>query len=79
MLAFLDSAEVERVLESSSPCPGTTSLTPQRLRRELETIRARGYATDDNVVPGVRAVAAPVLGAAARPSPPSRSWVWRAV
>jgi DNA-binding IclR family transcriptional regulator len=64
MLAFLDPGEVERVLDSSTPCPGATSLTPQRLRRELETIRARGYATDDNVVPGVRAVAAPVLGAA---------------
>jgi IclR family transcriptional regulator, KDG regulon repressor len=64
LLAFRDEAELERVLESALPCPGPSNPTPKRLRRDLAVIRERGYAIDDNFVPGLRAVAAPVLDAA---------------
>lgn len=63
LLAFRDDDEVNRVLESGTPCPDQPGLTVRRLRRELESIRVRGYAIDDNVVAGVRAVAVPVIGA----------------
>jgi DNA-binding IclR family transcriptional regulator len=63
LLAHVDEAELDRLLDGVALerfTPATISDTAA-LRAELERIRARGYATDDEeYTPGVRCVAAPV-------------------
>ena len=69
LLAGLAEAELERVLggrrlERFTP---TTITDRRRLAGELEGIRRRGYATDDEeTFPGIRCVAAPLLDGAGR-------------
>ncbi len=63
-LAFQPPAELERLLLCGwVPCLDSPGLSPDELRTHLEAIRARGYALDDNFVPGLRAAAAPVRDA----------------
>lgn len=64
LLAFLEPDEIETILKSS-PLPRYTERTmtdPDTLRRQLEVIRARGYAMSEGEVDaGVRGVAAPIF------------------
>lgn len=64
ILAHLPDARVDEIIERHG-LPATTPQTvtdPDELRAELETIRERGYATDDEEkLAGLRCVAAPVL------------------
>jgi IclR family acetate operon transcriptional repressor len=64
MLAFLPEREVARVLERHGLPRATerTLVTPKALRADLEQVRARGYAVDDEEhAVGLRCVAAPIL------------------
>jgi IclR family acetate operon transcriptional repressor len=64
MLAFLPEREVARVLERHGLPRATerTLVTPKALRADLEQVRARGYAIDDEEhAVGLRCVAAPIL------------------
>lgn len=64
MLAAIGIADLDRRLSSLKSLPTLTDRSlssPAVLRRELDVIRARGYATDDEeVLPGVTCVAAAV-------------------
>ena len=62
MIAFLPSDELEDILEAelTSLTPRTIA-TPQELVEELEMVRRQGYAVDDEEsMPGLRCVAAPI-------------------
>jgi IclR family acetate operon transcriptional repressor len=64
MLAFLPERDVARVLERHGLPRVTerTLVTPKTLRADLEQVRARGYAVDDEEhAVGLRCVAAPIL------------------
>jgi IclR family acetate operon transcriptional repressor len=64
MLAFLPDREVARVLERHglSRVTERTLTTPKALRADLEQVRTRGYAVDDEEhAVGLRCVAAPIL------------------
>ncbi len=64
MLAFLDAAELARVLPQQSFHRFTahTLTTPEALRAELEAIRARGYGFDrEEHEPGIICIAMPIL------------------
>lgn len=63
MLAFLDQAAVTRELEAGLSAVTPQTITdPKRLVAELQEIRAKGYALDDEeYTVGVRCVAAPVF------------------
>lgn len=69
MLAYLPEAERETILAGSLAALTARTLTDRgALRRELEQIRARGYAIDDQeVVLGVYCVAVPILDRNGRP------------
>lgn len=70
ILAFLDTDEIERVLDDEGPSPATGAPLPPHagLLRDLEAIRAAGYAySTGQKIPGSRGIAAPVLGPAGRP------------
>jgi IclR family acetate operon transcriptional repressor len=70
ILAFWPVETLARYLAETALEPRTAaSITdPAALRRELEVIRRRGYAVDDQETrAGVRCVAAPVLGRDGRP------------
>jgi DNA-binding IclR family transcriptional regulator len=61
-LAFLPSEVVEPFLNAPlAACTEKTITTPDRLRKELETTRQRGYSFDDGEFEdGVRAISAPI-------------------
>ncbi|MDO8209557.1 IclR family transcriptional regulator [Conexibacter sp. CPCC 206217] len=70
MLAYLPDDEVERILDSGA----VEAVTPKtitdrrRLMAELRRTRNRGYAlNDEEIVLGVRGIAAPVFGVSGRP------------
>jgi len=70
MLAFLPERDAEEILDRSSlePITEKTIVDPRRLKAELRRIRARGYALNDQeIAPGLRGVAAPILSASQRP------------
>ena len=69
MLAFLDEADQNRVLEGPLDALTPKSITdPKVLKRELSRIKARGYSIDDQeVVLGVYCVSVPILDARSRP------------
>jgi DNA-binding IclR family transcriptional regulator len=62
LLAFLPPAAVESVLTRPlEGCTGNTITSSAQLRQELELVRRRGYAVDEEEYEvGVRAVAAPI-------------------
>ncbi|MFN0116261.1 MAG: IclR family transcriptional regulator [Paracoccaceae bacterium] len=69
MLAFLDPAELDRVLPQLSYHGYTpnTLTTPEGLRAELSATRARGHAFDlEEHEPGIICIAAPILSSAGR-------------
>ena len=67
-LAYLDQAELGRLVERGlQPCGAGQPVNLDALKRELAAIRRRGYATGGGWLPGVAAVAAPILDIAARP------------
>ncbi|MFG2714736.1 IclR family transcriptional regulator [Streptomyces goshikiensis] len=70
ILAHMPAEEV-RELIAATGLPGRTPrslTTPQALRAELEAVRARGFAVDDEEnEPTIRCVGAPVLGPGGRP------------
>jgi DNA-binding IclR family transcriptional regulator len=71
VLAFLPDGELEEYLRSvvMSAISPKTITTPERLRAEIEVIRQRGYAIDDEELSiGMRCVAAPVFDHTGRPS-----------
>lgn len=82
ILAHMPDERVESILESTDLPPHTdrTITDPATLRDQLEEVRERGYAIDDEeTVPGIRCVAAPivigdpeVLGAVSVSGPTSR-------
>lgn len=54
--------------EPLRPLTDKTIITMSKLRAELEAIRRRGYSVDDEeAIPGVRCVAAPILSPTGRP------------
>jgi len=62
LLAFQPEEEIERIVARGLPqsTPNTID-EPKALRRELEAVRARNYATDDEESEiGLRAIAAPI-------------------
>lgn len=68
--AFLPASERESVLAGPTYFHGGpgAALPPTDLQQELEGVRVLGYATDlGRMQPGIRAVAAPLLGAGDRP------------
>jgi len=69
MLAFLDEAELGRVLPQQAfhRFTGHTITSEEALRAELEAIRSRGYAFDDEEhEPGIICIAMPILSASGR-------------
>jgi DNA-binding IclR family transcriptional regulator len=66
ILAFLPDEEVEAIIATRAPAPGSKEKppTPAALRRELAGIRESGYAfsTGQKIV-GSRGISAPILGA----------------
>jgi IclR family acetate operon transcriptional repressor len=65
LLSLLIDDEVRRILaEAGMPAKTTTTITdPSEMLSEVATIRGRGYVVDDEEMePGVRCVAAPILG-----------------
>lgn len=82
ILAHMRDQRVENILESTELTPRTdrTITDPAVLRDQLEEVRERGYAIDDEeTVPGIRCVAVPVvigdpevLGAVSVSGPASR-------
>jgi IclR family transcriptional regulator, acetate operon repressor len=70
MLAHLSATEVARILQSHGlPRATEKSLdTPKKLKADLERVRARGFAVDDEEhAVGLRCVAAPVIDEDGRP------------
>ena len=85
-LAHLPPAELSAILSKGLVSFTEKTITsPDELRQQLETIRRQGYAVDDEELePGVRAVAAPicnrqgaVIAVVSIPSPASRTPVER--
>jgi DNA-binding IclR family transcriptional regulator len=69
LLAYSPDAEVEQILSACRMEARTrnTFTSPLALKRELERIRDRGYAIDDEEIEdGIRCVAAPILNPANR-------------
>jgi len=69
-LAFGESirAEVEALEKPLRPLTANTIVSAKALREELESIRRRGFSIDDEeAIPGVRCVAAPILSSARLP------------
>jgi IclR family KDG regulon transcriptional repressor len=64
-LAFGDEALASNVFAAPLPELTRTTITdPRRLRKEIETVRERGWATmPDEALTGINALAAPVFGA----------------
>jgi IclR family transcriptional regulator, KDG regulon repressor len=63
-LAHVPAAERPAFLDHQGPGTPRTIREPRRYTEELERVRQRGYATDDEeYLPGVRATAAPVFDA----------------
>lgn len=63
MLAHLPVDDLKRLLQPSelSPCTANTKITVEDLTQDLESVRRRGYAiNDEELAIGLRAVAAPV-------------------
>jgi IclR family transcriptional regulator, pca regulon regulatory protein len=76
MLAFLPEAEAHNILARSDLQPLTphTITDPDRLMAELQRIRSRGYAINEQEVAlGVRGIAAPILDNTVGPWRPSTS------
>ena len=69
MLAFMNAADQEHVLQGPLPAMTASSITdPQALRAELERIRQRGYSIDNQeVVAGVYCVSMPLLDRDGKP------------
>jgi len=70
ILAFLPEQEAEAILNKSDLLPITehTITDRRRLKAELQRIRARGYAINDQEMAiGLRGVAAPILSSTGRP------------
>jgi len=71
MLAFLPDDEVERLYAGLAQLPVRTKNTITslaRLKRELATIRRRGYAVDqEETLEGIVCIGSPILGADGRP------------
>jgi len=70
MLAYLPAEEIARILQSHGLSRATekTLDTPKRLKADLEAVRARGFAIDDEEhAVGLRCVAAAVLDEEGRP------------
>ncbi|GAB3003659.1 IclR family transcriptional regulator [Amycolatopsis acidiphila] len=66
ILAFLSGEEIEAILAERAPAPGSGEKAPAAsvLRRELESIRQKGFAfSRGQKIPGSRGIAAPILGA----------------
>lgn len=66
ILAYLSDAEIEAVVArgESSPVSGEPLPTSAALRREITTVRERGYAyTRAQKIPESRGIAAPIIGA----------------
>lgn len=71
ILAFLPDVEIDMYLQSVEFTPYTskTVTTPEQLMDEIENIRKKGYAIDDEELSiGLRCIAAPVLDYSGRPS-----------
>lgn len=63
IIAQFDEAKVDEFIMSLIEVEGAESIDVERFRAELETVRARGYATNlDEAVQGVRAVGAAIIG-----------------
>lgn len=62
LLAFHDSDIVDKVIERGLvPYTETTITNPNKLKKEIETIRQQGYAVStQELTPGIRSVAAPI-------------------
>mgnify|MGYP000091367075 CR=1 FL=1 len=70
ILAHRSEEEIRVFLSSASfkPLTPKTNIDPEKLRLELELIRQRGFATDDEeMVTGIRCLAAPVFDYNGRP------------
>jgi DNA-binding IclR family transcriptional regulator len=68
ILSALPEGEAEKAISRAEPAPGDgRELTPAQLRRDLSSIRRRGYAsTHGHKIPGAHAIAAPVRGSSSR-------------
>jgi IclR family transcriptional regulator, KDG regulon repressor len=62
LLAFQDQDVIQDVIDAGLPsCAARTITEPRAFLRELESVRARGYATEDEEIEaGLRSIAAPV-------------------
>lgn len=69
ILAFMSEAEQQRIINQPiAPYTAHTITDPRGLRDELDRIRERGYAIDDQeVVPGVFCVGVPIVDRTGRP------------
>jgi DNA-binding IclR family transcriptional regulator len=75
LLSQLEKEKIEEILEKKSLIRYTpkTVIDPKQFLREVEKVKKQGYSLDDEeYIPGVRAVAAPLVSAS---SPPAAIWV----